>query len=299
MGHRQEFSYEAVNKEINIGSKASRMKKLQLNKVLIYFVLVTFLFISIMPVLWIILAALKVPSELNNNPFAFPGAITFQNVIEAWTVGNMGRYFLNSVIVAFPRVIVILILASLAGYAFAKLKFPGRNALFYFFLFGLMVPIQAMIIPLYYNIQSMGLINTYWAMIIPNFGLSMPFAIFMMRAFFKDLPDELKEAAVIDGCNEFQTFFHVYLPLMVPAITSLFVFEFMWAWNDFLLPLLFVYDDAYRTLPLGLMYFFGEYTADQSLIAAGVSISIVPIIVVYIIFQRKFIEGITAGSVKG
>ncbi|MFJ5762497.1 carbohydrate ABC transporter permease [Neobacillus sp. NPDC093182] len=190
-------------------------------------------------------------------------------------------------------------MATLAGYSFGKLKFPGKNALFYLFLLGLMVPIQAMIIPLYYNIQGMGLINTFWAMIIPNFGLSMPFAIFMMRAFFKDLQDELMDSAKIDGCNEFQTFFRVYLPLMVPAITSLFVFEFMWAWNDFLLPLLFVYDDAYRTLPLGLMYFFGEYTADQSLIAAGVSISIVPIIVVYIIFQRKFIEGITAGSVKG
>ncbi|WHY74545.1 carbohydrate ABC transporter permease [Fictibacillus enclensis] len=275
------------------------LKKFKMSKLMIYFILMTFFFISIMPVLYMVLAALKDSNELNGNPFAIPHSLTLKNIVEAWTVGNMGKYFINSIIVAFPRVIVILILSSLAGYAFGKLKFPGRNALFYFFLLGLMVPIQAMIIPLYYNIQSMGLINTYWAMIIPNFGLSMPFAIFMMRAFFRDLPDELMDSAKIDGCNEFQTFFHVYLPLMVPAITSLFVFEFMWAWNDFLLPLLFVYDDTYRTLPLGLMFFSGEYTANQSLIAAGVSISIVPIIVVYIIFQRKFIEGMTAGSVKG
>jgi raffinose/stachyose/melibiose transport system permease protein len=280
-------------------TKRDTRHNLSFSKLLIYIVLIGFLLISVMPVLWIVLAALKDSTELNQNPFALPTAITFSNIIEAWTVGKMGQYFLNSVIVAFPRVIVILILASLAGYAFGKLKFPGKNLLFYFFLFGLMVPIQAMIIPLYYNIQSMNLINTYWALIIPNFGLSMPFAIFMMRAFFRDLPDELMDAARIDGCNEFQTFYRVMLPLMIPAITSLFVFEFMWAWNDFLLPLLFVYDDAYRTLPLGLMYFFGEYTADQSLIAAGVTISIIPIIVVYIIFQRKFIEGITAGSVKG
>jgi raffinose/stachyose/melibiose transport system permease protein len=298
VNQNERYSYQEST-SVKLAVTPKYKKKFQMSKLMIYFVLVTFLFISIMPVLWIVLAALKDSSELNQNPFAWPNSITFENIVEAWTVGNMGKYFLNSVIVAFPRVIVIIILASLAGYAFGKLKFPGKNGLFYFFLIGLMVPIQAMIIPLYYNIQNMGMINTYWAMIIPNFGLSMPFAIFMMRAFFKDLPDELMESAKIDGCNEFQTFFHVFLPLMVPAITSLFVFEFMWAWNDFLLPLLFVYDDSLRTLPLGLMYFFGEYTADQSLIASGVSISIIPIIVVYIIFQRKFIEGITAGSVKG
>jgi len=298
MGQNQSSNFQ-LGQKVNTATIQTTGKKLSFGKVVAYIVLIAFLFISVMPIVWIVLAALKDSSELNANPFALPKAITFQNIVEAWTVGKMGKYFLNSIIVAFPRVTVILILATLAGYAFGKLKFPGRNGLFYFFLFGLMVPIQAMIIPLYYNIQGMGLINTYWAMIIPNFGLSMPFAIFMMRAFFKDLPDELMDAAKIDGCNEFQTFYRVFLPLMVPAITSLFVFEFMWAWNDFLLPLLFVYDDNFRTLPLGLMYFFGEYTADQSLIAAGVSISIVPIIIVYIIFQRKFIEGMTSGSVKG
>ena len=299
MNQNQGYSYQVEPKQVNAPIAANTKRRLETNKLMIYFVLVTFLFISVMPVLWIVLAALKDSNELNENPFAFPSTITFQNIIDAWTVGKMGKYFLNSVIVAFPRVIIILILASLAGYAFGKLKFPGRDALFYFFLIGLMIPIQAMIIPLYYNIQSMGLINTYWAMIIPNIGLSMPFAIFMMRAFFRDLPDELMDAAKMDGCNAFQTFYHVFLPLMIPAITSLFVLEFMWAWNDFLLPLLFVYDDNYRTLPLGLMYFFGEYTSNHSLIAAGVSISIIPIIVIYMIFQRKFIEGITAGSVKG
>lgn len=270
-----------------------------LKRTVIYIVLTCFVLISIMPIIWIILAGLKPTGELNVSPFAFPTKFTFDNFREAWTVGKMGQYFVNSVIVVIPRVLVILILASLAGYGFGKLKFPGKNILFYFFLFGMMIPIQAMIIPLYYNMQSLGLINSYWALILPNFGLAMPFAIFMMRAFFKDLPDELMEASKIDGCNDATAYLYIMLPLTMPALSSLLVFEFMWSWNDFLLPLLFVYDDAYRTLPLGLMYFFGEYTANQSLIAAGVSIAIVPIIVIYIIFQRKFIEGITAGSVKG
>jgi raffinose/stachyose/melibiose transport system permease protein len=273
--------------------------KPSIKKLLIYIPLLIFLLVSVMPLVWMVGAALKDTSELNEDPFAFPKKITFTNMVDAWTVGKMGQYFLNSLIVAVPRVLVILLLASLAGYAFGKLKFPGKNALFYFFLFGMMVPIQAMIIPLYYTMQNLNLINTYWAMILPSFGLSMPFAIFMMRAFFRDLPDELMDAAKIDGCNDFTAFWHIMLPLMLPAITALLVFEFMWSWNDFLLPLLFVYDDAYRTLPLGLMYFSGEYTSDQSLIAAGVAITVLPIIIIYLIFQRKFIEGITAGSVKG
>lgn len=269
-------------------------------KSILYAVLIIFLLISILPIFWVVSAALKPSVELNtSNPFALPAALTFANLVEAWTIGKMNIYFVNSIIVAVPRVFIILVLSTLAGFAFGKLKFPGRNALFYFLLIGMMVPIQAMIIPLYYSMQNYGLINTYWAMIIPSFGLAMPFAVFMMRAFYRDIPDEMMDSAKIDGCGDFKTFLYIMLPLMMPAVTSLLVFEFSASWNDFLLPLLFVYNDDFRTLPLGLMYFAGEYTTNQSLVAAGVTIAIIPIIAVYIIFQRKFIEGITAGSVKG
>lgn len=267
-------------------------------KLIVYFILILFLLISVMPIVFMILAALKTAGELN-DPFALPTSITFDNVINAWTTGRMSKYMLNSIFVAIPRVSVVLLLASLAGYGFGKLKFKGRDAIFSFILAGMMVPIQAMIIPIYYNLQQYGLINTLGAMILPAFGLSMPFACFMMRAFFKDLPDEIMESATIDGCGEFMTWLYIMLPLVKPAVLSLLVFEFMWSWNDFLLPMLMVYEDTYRTLPLGLMYFFGEHTVDQSLVAAGVSICIMPILIIYIIFQRTFITGITAGAVKG
>lgn len=264
----------------------------------VYLILIIFSIISIMPIFWMILAALKTPLEIASNPFGWPTKLTLQNLVQAWTVGKMGQYFINSVIVAVPRVTGVLILSTLAGYAFAKLKFPGRNKLFLFMLFGLMVPIQAMIIPLYMDMQGLGLINTYWAMILPYYGLSMPFAIFMMRAFFRELPDELMEAARIDGCGSFRAFLYVMLPLVMPAISSLLVFEFMWSWNDFLIPLLFVYTDSLRTLPLGLMYFSSQYSTNQSLVAAGVAISTIPILIIYFIFQRKFIQGLTAGALK-
>lgn len=261
--------------------------------------LIGFFLVSVLPIYWMWQAALVPASNLNMDPFAFPETITLANIAKAWSVGKMSTYMVNSIMVAIPRVTVVLTLSSLAGYSFGKLYFPGRDAVFSFMLFGLMIPVQAMIIPIYYNIQRMGLINTRAAMIIPYFGLSMPFAIFMMRAFFKDLPSEMMDSARIDGCNEFLTFGYIMLPLIKPAVTSLLVFEFMWSWNDFFLPMLMIYDDAYRTLPLGLMYFFGKYTVDHSLVAAGVTICTLPIIAVYTLFQRKFEQGLTAGAIKG
>lgn len=268
-------------------------------KVLTYAVLILTLLISIMPLIWMWQAALVPSNKLNVDPFAIPTSLTLENIKKAWTTGKMNIYMVNSILVAIPRVLGVLILSSLAGYAFGKLKFKGRDKIFSFMLFGMMIPIQAMVIPLYYNLQQMGLINTRLAMVLPYFGMSMPFAVFMMRAFFRDLPDALIESATIDGCNEFTTFVYIMAPLIKPALSALLVFEFMWSWNDMFLPMLVVYNDASRTLPLGLMFFFGKYTADHSLIAAGVTICTLPIVIVYTLFQKNFIQGMTAGAVKG
>ncbi len=264
-----------------------------------YLILLAAVLISILPLYWMWQVAFVPSEQLNLDPFAFPKSITLDNFKNAWVVGKMGTYMMNSILVAVPRVLGVLTLSSLAGYAFGKLKFAGRDKIFSFMLFGMMLPVQAMVIPLYYNLQRMGLINTRWAMIIPYFGLSMPFGVFMMRAFFRDLPDELIESATIDGCNEFTSFFYVMLPLIKPALSALLVFEFMWSWNDMFIPMLVVYSDSARTLPLGLMFFAGKYTVDHSLIAAGVTICTLPIILVYTLFQKSFMTGLTAGAIKG
>lgn len=270
-----------------------------LKKTVTYLILFAAVLISILPLYWMWQAAFVPSEQLNLDPFAIPKSITLENFKNAWIVGKMGTYMMNSILVAIPRVLGVLILSSLAGYAFGKLKFAGRDKIFSFMLFGMMLPVQAMVIPLYYNLQRMGLINTRWAMIIPYFGLSMPFGVFMMRAFFRDLPDELLESATIDGCNEFTSFFYVMMPLIKPALSALLVFEFMWSWNDMFIPMLVVYSDSARTLPLGLMFFAGKYTVDHSLIAAGVTICTLPIILVYTLFQKSFMTGITAGAIKG
>lgn len=279
--------------------KRKSKRKLKHTEIITYFVLMTFVFISILPIYWMWQAAVQPFSIEVNNPFAFPTGFTFEYLKSAWINGKMSIYMKNSIIVAVPRVLFVLLFSSMAGYAFGKLDWKGRNLVFRFILIGMMIPINAMLIPIYYSIQSMGLINSYWAMILPYFGLSMPFACFMLRAFYKDLPEEIMESAKIDGASKLKTWVHIMLPLTKPALTSLLIFEFMWSWNDYLLPMLTVYDDAYRTLPVGLMYFKGEYTTNTSLIAAGVTICTLPIIIVYSCFQRSFVEGITSGAVKG
>ncbi len=267
--------------------------------VLFYIILAVFIVISLLPIFIMWFSAFRPENEITVNPFSLPSKFTFENIINAWVNGKMGKYFINSVIVVIPRVLGVVLLSSTAGYGFAKLKFFGNKVLFYYILFGLMIPLQAIMIPIYYNLQKMGLINSYAGLFLPVYGLSMPFCVFFMRSFFFDTPSSMIEAARIDGAGEFLTFFKIVIPLAVPAISTIVIFEFMWGWNDFLLPLLTVYNDKYRTLPLGLMYFKTKYLTNYSLIAAGVTISSIPIVLIYILFQRSFIQGLTAGAVKG
>ena len=268
-------------------------------KIIVYIVLGIFTVFALLPIAIMAFTAIRPSDEITVSALSIPESITFVNFEKAWSVGKMNTYFVNSVLVIVPRVLGVLTLACLAGYGFAKYKFPLRNGLFFYLLFGMMIPFQAVMIPLYYNMQKMGMISTRWALILPAFGLSMPFSTFFMRSFFREVPDELINAARIDGAGEFRTFVNIIMPLTIPAVGSLLVFEFMWGWNDFLLPLLMIYKDSLRTLPLGLMYYKSKYTTNYSLAAAGVIITSLPIIIIYLIFQKNFIQGMTLGAVKG
>lgn len=267
----------------------------------LYAFLIFMLIFSIYPILFSWFAAFKTKQELmtSPNPLSFPASFTLKNFADAWTVGRMSRYMLNSICVTVPTVIGVLFLASMAGFGFGKLKFPGRDKVFFFILIGMMIPGQALIISLYYVVVDLKLVNNYLGVILPTLGTAMPFACFMMRSFYKDLPGELMDSARIDGCNLFRAFIRVFFPLTLPALSALMIFEFMWVWNDLQLPLLIFFNDDVRTLPLGLKYFSGEFSSNQALIAAGVTICTFPIILLYVIFQRTFIRGITAGAVKG
>jgi raffinose/stachyose/melibiose transport system permease protein len=264
-----------------------------------YALLTVALVIALVPFVILILAAFKSDAEIARGVFVLPESWSLENFSRAWNQANFGIYFRSSVFVAVVVVSVSVLLSILTGYAFGTMRFPGSRVLFVLFLLGLMVPFEAVVIPLYYRLRAVHLTDTYAALILPQIGLSVSFGTFWMRGFFRNAPGELVDAALIDGAGSFRVLRSVLLPLATPAILTLVVLLFMWTWNEFLLALVMVSDETLRTLPVGLAFFQGQHTADVPLLAAGSLIVSGPIIVIYILFQRHFIRGMTSGAVRG
>jgi raffinose/stachyose/melibiose transport system permease protein len=216
----------------------------------------------------------------------------------AWSDGHFAHYLRSSAIVAAAVVAIATVLSILAGYAFGMMRFRGAQVLFYVLLLGLMVPLEATIVPLYYDLRDLGLTDTYWALILPQAGVSVAFGTFWMRAFFRSVPRSLVEAARLDGSSSWSTLWRVLLPLARPAVVTMVVLVFMWTWNEFLLALVMVSDEDLRTAPLGLAFFQGRNTSDEALLAAGALIVAAPVVIVYLLLQRHFIRGMLSGAVK-
>ena len=260
--------------------------------------LLLFAAVSIYPILVMWMTALRPAAEIQRSPFGLPAPPTWENLANAWVKGRFGDYLVNSLIITAPTVLGVVALSALAGYGIARFRFPGRSLAFGAILLGLTIPFQSVMIPLYYQLLAMGLMGSYWAVILPGIAFGLPFGVFLMAAFFEDLPQELHEAGRVDGCSELRIFWSVMLPLAKPAVSTLVVFQFMRSWNEFLMPLLYLQDEARRPIPLGLMFFQGTYTRDIGLIAAGVTLATIPVVLVYLLFQRQFVRGLTAGAVK-
>lgn len=254
--------------------------------------------IPIMPVVWVLFTALKDRTRAVADPLAPPSELHWENFLEAWKIGKFGGYFVNSVIVAIPTVVVILVFAMLAAYAFARMNFRGKDILFVFFMVGLTIPMSVLIIPLFYEMRDLSLLSTPWALILPQVAKQLPFAILLLYSFIRELPGEILDAALIDGCNRRQLLTRIVVPLSTPAMVTLIVFSFMWSWNNFLLPVILIHEDAARTLPVGLNHFRGRYVTDVPMMMAGATITFLPVLIVYLIFQRQFIRGISAGALK-
>lgn len=264
-----------------------------------YAVLGLMAFISLFPIVTIWMTGFKSEADLVKGFFTLPTTWHIENLATAWNQGHFGTFFTNSVIVVVPVVLISLVLSTLAGFGFARWRFRGSNLLFFLFLLGLMVPFEAVIIPLYYYMKALGLLNSLWALILPQIGQSVAFGVFWMRAFFLTAEPDLIDAAGVDGANPLQALRLVMLPLAGPALLTLGVLIFTWTWNEFLLALVLVQDPAVETMPVGLGFFVGQHSADQTLLAAAASIVSAPIIIVFIVFQRNFIRGMVSGAVKG
>jgi raffinose/stachyose/melibiose transport system permease protein len=252
----------------------------------------------LVPFIWVIFTAIKTPKELSHNPLGLPIEWHWNNFIEAWQVGHFDRYLLNSIIVLIPTLLIILLFSTLAAFAFSQLQFRGKNFLFATMLIGLTVPLDILVIPLFYDLMDMKLLNTYWALILPQAAASLPFGILLLRSFMEDIPREILDSAQMDGCSSIGLLYYIITPLCTPVLSSLLIFSFMWTWNQFLLPIIFIQDDTMRTLPVGFNFFQGKYVSNTPLTMAGAVISFLPVVIIYTIFQRQFIRGITAGALK-
>jgi len=264
---------------------------------LTYTLLGVFSLIALVPIAGIVFTALQAPGGLAT--FGEPNGFHPGNFATAWDEGNFSSYLRSSVIVAVTVVAASTLLSIPAGYAFGMMRFRGEQALFYLFLLGLMVPLEATIVPLYYDFRDLALTDTYAALILPQVGVSLAFGTFWMRAFFRSVPRSLVEAARIDGSSAWSTLWRVLLPTARPAVVTMMVLIFMWTWNEFLLALVMVSDEALRTAPLGLAFFQGRNTTDFALLAAGAVIVAAPVVILYVFLQRHFIRGMLSGAIKG
>ena len=278
---------------------AQRRLSRALQAVPIYAVLSLFLLLAAIPFIIIVLTAFKSSSEISRGVFNLPEVWRWTNFVEAWTQARFAQYFKSSVVVVTAVVSVATGLSIMSGYAFGRMAFPFSRPLLLILLLGFMVPQEAYIIPLYHHLRAMSLLDTYWALILPQIGMSMAFGSFWMAGAFAEVPRDLIDAARVDGCNSWTALWRVLVPVVQPAILTRVVLLFVWTWNDFLLALVLVSSEELRTLPLGLAFFQGRYASNIALISAGATIVALPTIVIYVIFQRQFIRGITGGSVTG
>jgi len=266
---------------------------------LIHAVMIVCCILFIFPFLWMALTSFKTPQEIFQwPPRMFPKEWSFSNYQEVLTAVPLLRMLLNSLFVAVAVTAGTLLFSSLAAYSFARLRFKGKDLLFSMYLGTMMVPLMVTLIPTFVIMRKLGMVDTYYALIVPGF-FGNAFGTFLLRQFFMTIPRQLDEAARIDGCGYFGIYSRILMPLMKPALASLFIFTFMGVWNDFLWPLVVIQTESVKTITLGLASFQGLYTTKYHLLMAAAMISVLPVLVAYISSQRYFIEGITLTGLKG
>jgi raffinose/stachyose/melibiose transport system permease protein len=259
--------------------------------------LVGFSDVSITPVVGNLSSAYGRQTSLDTG-FSLPDGLNWHNFADAWRQGHFGSYLGNSALVTVVVVITASVLSVLAAYAFGVMRFPGATVLFYLFVIGLALPEEALVVPLYFDLRSWGMTDTYWGLILPQAAQSLAFGVFWMRTCFRHGPRSVIEAARLDGASSWSTLWRVLVPMGRPAISTMMVMLFMWTWNEFLMALVVISDDAHRTVPLGLAFFQGRHGSDTALLAAAAVLIALPVVVVYVALQRRFIAGMLSGAVK-
>lgn len=259
-------------------------------------ILMVMTFIVLAPVIWFVLSSFKGLAELGGHPHLLPESFSFANYNEAFKMYNYKRYFLNSVFVTAVATILTLIINSMAAYAFAKYNFRGRDGLFVMTLAMIMIPLQVILIPIYLVVASLGMVNTYWGLIIP--AAATPTGVFVIRQYMLTIPDELIESARIDGAGEFRIYARIVMPLARPALAVVAIFSILWRWNDFIWPLLIAQNESLYTLPVALAQLNGRLAVPTNIIIAMSVMSIIPVLFMFVFMQRQIVQGIAQTGMK-
>lgn len=265
----------------------------------VYIVYVLMGFICLFPVLFSVMSSFKTTQEIFADPFKLPSSISFDNYFTAWKIGNMGRYFANTLLLTAVSLVVIVFVASMAAFVIARFRFKLQSVLLLFFVSGMMIPMQSVIIPLAFNLGQFHLKNNYLVLILIYVAFQLPMSVFIYNGFMVGIPKELEEAARVDGCSVPRIYFNVILPLIKPAIITSSIFNFINIWNNLLFPLVFITDKDMQVISYGLLQFFSQWKADYGGVMAGITLSIIPSLLIYIFMQEKVEAGMTAGAVKG
>lgn len=267
-------------------------------------IFLTYLFFAILmimvlyPLIWVATNSFKTDTQLFDKSWSLPKEWRWQNYVAAWKYG-IAKYILNSVIVTVATVFLNLVVSVMASYALSRFRFKGSMFMLFFILGGLMLAPEVALIPLFRILSAMGLYNTYWAMILPNLAFGIPFTTFLIRSYMLGLAKDFEEAATLDGASTFQIFMNVVVPLCRPILASAALLDAMRVWNEFMFGLTFITSDKLKTVPVGLMAFSGALREQYTIIMAGLIISAVPMIILYMLTQKQFIRGLAAGGLRG
>ncbi len=270
-----------------------------INRILIYGSLILFTLIWIAPVYSTIITSVRTLDDIRINGFwSIPAEITFSNFSTAWTAGNVNRYALNSFIITLPALVGMLFLSSLSAFALAKFQFRGNRFIFFLYVGGMLLPFQVLMLPVFRLTNAIGLYDTYTGLILFHIAFQLGFCTFVLRNFMRGVPDEILEAARVDGCNEFRIYWQMMLPLTKPAFAALATLEFTWIFNDYLWAIVLLRRDSLKPVTAGLATLMGQYVTDWPLLVAGSLIATLPTLLVFLFLQRYFIAGLTLGSNK-
>jgi len=258
-----------------------------------------FSFTCLLPILWIIYSSLKTKDEFMLSSVALPQRLEFYNYYKAFVEGEMSQYFISSALNSAVAVIAVVLLSFCTGYALSRFSFRWRSFIYTFFIVGMLIPVYGLIVPLYLQFKLIGLYDKFYTLILPYIAIRLPLPIFLMESFIRSIPVELDQAAHIDGASTSRTMTRIILPMCRPVIATIVILTFLDTWNEFPFSLVLVTQESFKTIPVGLTNFYGQYTSDYTTLMAAMVLSILPVMAVYLAFYKNIIQGMTAGAVKG